>query len=79
MAFDRITFDARITGRQACIRNNRIPVSITVRQIARGAKYETILEGYSDLEGEDIDQAIQYAAWLTSMSEARTETGQGWH
>jgi uncharacterized protein (DUF433 family) len=43
----------------------RIPVSVIVRQIAYGATYEEILEGYPDLEREDIQQAIQYAAWLT--------------
>ena len=26
---------------------------------------EEILKGYPDLEGEDIQQALEYAAWLT--------------
>ena len=63
--FSRITFDPRIMGGRACIRGMRIPVSIIVRQIAHGATYEEILEGYPDLEREDIDQAMRYAAWLT--------------
>ena len=63
--FDRITFDPNIMGGRACIRGMRIPVSVVVRQIAHGATVEEILEGYPDLEHDDIKQAIEYAAWLT--------------
>ncbi len=51
-------------GGRACIRGMRIPVSVIVGQIAHGASFEQILEGYPDLEREDIQQAIEYAAWL---------------
>jgi uncharacterized protein (DUF433 family) len=64
--FNRITFDQSIMGGRACIRGMRIPVSIIVSQIANGADPKEILEGYPDLESEDIYQALQYAAWLTS-------------
>ncbi len=63
--FDRITFDPQIMGGRACIRGMRIPVSVIVGQIAHGAGFEEILEGYPDIEREDIQQAIEYAAWLT--------------
>ena len=63
--FDRITFDSQIMRGRACIRGMRIPVSVIVGQIAHGAPFEEILEGYPDLEREDIQQAIEYAAWLT--------------
>jgi uncharacterized protein (DUF433 family) len=43
----------------------RIPVSVIVGQIAHGATFEEILEGYPDLVKEDIQQAVEYAAWLT--------------
>ena len=43
----------------------RIPVSVIVGQIAHGATFEEILQGYPDLEKEDIQQAVEYAAWLT--------------
>ena len=43
----------------------RIPVSVIVRQIAHGATVEEILEGYPDLEHDDIKHAIEYAARLT--------------
>ena len=63
--FDRITFDAQVMGGRACIRGMRIPVSVIVGQIAHGATFEEILQGYPDLEREDIQQAVEYAAWLT--------------
>lgn len=65
MEFDRITFNPQIMGGRACIRGMRIPVSVVVRQIAHGATVEAILQGYPDLEREDIQQAIEYAAWLS--------------
>ena len=69
--FDRITFDPNIMGGRACIRGMRIPVSVIVGQIAHEATWEQVLEGYPDLERADIQQAIEYAAWLTH-EEVRT-------
>lgn len=63
--FERITFDSKIMGGRACIRGMRIPVSVIVGQIAHGASFGEILGGYSDLEREDIQEALEYAAWLT--------------
>ena len=62
--FDRITFNPQIMGGRACIRGMRIPVSVIVGQIAHGASFAEKLEGFPDLEKEDIQQAIEYAAWL---------------
>jgi uncharacterized protein (DUF433 family) len=63
--FDRITFDPQIMGGRACIRGMRIPVSVIVGQVASGAAVGEILEGYPELEAADIQQALEYAAWLT--------------
>jgi uncharacterized protein (DUF433 family) len=63
--FDRITFDPKIMGGRACIRGMRIPVSVIVSQIAHGAVVEEVLADYPDLEPPDIQQALEYAAWLT--------------
>ena len=62
--FDRVTFDRKIMGGRACIRGMRVPVSVIVSQIAHGASFDEILAGYPDLERDDIQQAIEYAAWL---------------
>ena len=61
---DRITFDSRILGGRTCIRGMRIPVSVIVGQIAHGASWDEVLADYPDLEPEDIQQALSYAAWL---------------
>jgi uncharacterized protein (DUF433 family) len=63
--FERITFDPNVMGGRACIRGMRLPVSVIVGQIVHGASIEEILEGYPDLEREDVQSALEYAAWLT--------------
>jgi len=63
--FDRITFDPKIMGGRACIRGMRIPVSVIVGQIAHGATVDEVLADYPDLERGDVQQALEYAAWLT--------------
>ena len=62
--FDRITFDPQIVGGRACIRGMRLPVSVIIGQIAHGATTEEVLADYPDLELGDIQQALEYAAWL---------------
>ena len=62
--FERITFDSQIMGGRACIRGMRIPVSVVVGQITHGATVEDVLDDYPNLEPEDIQQALAYAAWL---------------
>jgi len=68
---ERITFDTRIMGGRACIRGMRIPVSVIVRQIAHGASREEVIADFPDLEPQDIQQALEYAAWL-SQEEVKT-------
>lgn len=70
-AFDRITFDPSILGGRACIRGMRIPVSVIVKQIAHGATREEVLQDYPDLEATDVQQALEYVAWL-SQEETRS-------
>lgn len=62
--FDRITFQSEIMGGRACIRGMRITVSLLLGQIAHGASTDEILVQYPDLEKEDVQQALEYAAWL---------------
>ena len=50
----RIAFNPQIRGGRACIRGMCIPVSVIVGQIAHGATCGEILEGFPDLEKEDI-------------------------
>ena len=41
----------------------RISVSLIVNLVAKGMTTEEILEEYPDLEAQDIQQALRYAAW----------------
>jgi uncharacterized protein (DUF433 family) len=61
--FDRITSDPNILGGRACIRGMRISVSLIVNLVANGMTVEEIIVEYPDLEPEDIQQALCYAAW----------------
>lgn len=61
----RITFDSKQMGGQACIRGLRIPVSLVINLLANGMTWDEILKEYPDLEPEDIKEALQYAALLT--------------
>jgi uncharacterized protein (DUF433 family) len=63
--FDRITFNPDILGGKACIRGMRISVSLIVNLVANGLTTAEILTEYPDLEFEDIQQALRYAAWTT--------------
>ncbi|MBK5964027.1 hypothetical protein CCR95_07980 [Thiocystis minor] len=65
-AFQRITFDPRIMGGQACIRGLRITAALIIRLVAQGRSRDAILAEYPDLEPEDIHEALSYAAWLAS-------------
>jgi uncharacterized protein (DUF433 family) len=66
MNFERITFDNKIMGGQACIRGLRVPVSLIVNLVANGASFSDIKNEYEYLEEEDIKQALHFAAWAAS-------------
>lgn len=61
--FNRITFDPNVLGGKACIRGMRISVALIVNLVANGMTTEEILEEYPDLEAQDIQQSLRYAAW----------------
>ena len=62
MNFDRITIDpARMNG-QPCVRNMRLTVRRVVELAAFYPNREELREEYPELEDEDIQQALLYAA-----------------
>jgi uncharacterized protein (DUF433 family) len=63
---DRITVNPEICLGQPTIRDMRITVSVILKQIANGMGIKEILKVYPELEEEDITQAFNYAAWLSS-------------
>jgi uncharacterized protein (DUF433 family) len=62
--FNRITFDSEVMGGRACIRGMRITVALILNLIANGMIAKQIVQEYPYLEEEDIQQCLQYAAWL---------------
>lgn len=65
-SLDRITVDPRICSGQPTIRGMRITISIILKQLASGMSWKEIVDAYPELEQQDIEQAVQYAAWLAS-------------
>ena len=65
---ERITFDPEVKGGRACIRGMRITVSLILNLLANGMTREEILEAYPYLEPEDVQAALNYAAWLADES-----------
>ncbi|MEM3594104.1 MAG: DUF433 domain-containing protein, partial [Candidatus Jordarchaeaceae archaeon] len=64
--FDRITIDPNVMGGQPCIRGLRIPVALIVRLVANGKTFKEIVEDYPELEEDDVKQALEFAAWVTT-------------
>ena len=62
MRFTRITVDPHQMDGVPCIRGLRIPVATVVSMVAEGMTEAEILEAYPDLELEDIQEALRYAA-----------------
>jgi uncharacterized protein (DUF433 family) len=62
MQFSRITINPKQMGGVPCIRGMRIPVATVVGMVAEGISKSEILAAYPDLDREDIDEALRYAA-----------------
>lgn len=62
MKFKRITVNIKQMGGMPCIRGLRIPVATVIEMVAQGMNEDEILKAYPDLEKEDIQEALQYAA-----------------
>jgi uncharacterized protein (DUF433 family) len=61
-SLDRITIDPDQCGGRACIRGMRIRVFDVLDLFAAGLNAEQILEEMPDLNTEDLQAALQYAA-----------------
>jgi uncharacterized protein (DUF433 family) len=57
--FTRIRFDMQIMGGRACIQAMRVPISVNMGWLARGATAQEVLEDYPDLEPEHVQQALE--------------------
>ncbi len=59
---DRITFNPKQCGGRPCIRGMRIRVKDVLELLAAKVSWVDILSDYPDLEEEDIQACIEYAA-----------------
>ena len=62
----RITIEDGKLGGKPCIRGMRIRVSDVLQLLSSGATFDEILADFPYLERADIQQALEYAAWLAS-------------
>ena len=63
---DRITINPNVCLGQPTIRGMRITISVILKMLAGGKSIQEVLKAYSELEPEDVRQAMQYAAWIVS-------------
>ena len=56
-----ITFNPKIFGGKAIIRDRRLAVEHVLEMLAAGDTFETLLESYPWLEQEDIQACLVYA------------------
>lgn len=69
MAFARIVVDHQIMGGVPCIRGTRIPVATVVAMVAEGMAVDEILADFPQLTGEDLREALHYAAAAVDQRE----------
>ena len=62
----RIAVNPQICLGQPTIRGTRITVSVILRMLAGGSSIEEVMDAYPELEAKDVQQALQYAAWVVS-------------
>jgi len=58
---DRIELNPRVCNGKPVIKGTRIPISVILDQIAEGESWESLLNGYPELQKEDIQAALIYA------------------
>lgn len=63
---ERITVNPEVCLGQPTIRGMRITVSVVLKMLAGGASVQEVLVAYPELEAEDIQQAMRFAAWVVA-------------
>jgi uncharacterized protein (DUF433 family) len=60
--FKGITVNPKQMSGEPCIRGLRIPVATIITMVAQGLSTNEILSYYPDLEKEDVEEALNFAA-----------------
>lgn len=64
---ERITIDQNVCHGKPCVRGLRYPVESLLELLASGMTKNEILEDYEDLELEDLNACLIFAAQLTKV------------
>lgn len=64
---ERITIDPAVCHGKPCIRGLRYPVATVLEWLASGMTPEDILTDYEDLQRDDIQAVLAYAARLSHV------------
>ncbi|MGD9262628.1 MAG: DUF433 domain-containing protein [Desulfobacterales bacterium] len=60
--YDRIEINPDVMLGKPVIKGTRIPVELIIRKLGEGAVLEDLLDAYPNLEKDDIQAALLYAA-----------------
>jgi len=71
--FDRITWDPAQMNGQPCVRGMRLTVRRVVEAVALYPNRDDLFRNYPELEPEDIQQALAFAAANLEDSAAETD------
>jgi uncharacterized protein (DUF433 family) len=64
---ERITINEDICHGKPCIRHLRYPVEVILELLSSGMTAEEVLSDYDDLEPEDIQAVLAFAARLSQV------------
>lgn len=64
--YDRISVRVEVLSGKPCIRGTRVGVDLIVHLVASGWTLDQIIDAHPQLTGDDVAQALHYAADLTS-------------
>jgi uncharacterized protein (DUF433 family) len=59
---DKIEINPEVILGKPVIKGTRIPVELIIRKLGEGAVFEDLLDAYPNLQKEDIQAALLYAA-----------------
>lgn len=69
MTLERITVDPEVMGGLPTIRGLRIPVATILAMVADGMTTDEVVTELPDLTGEDVSEALHYAAEAVQIRE----------
>jgi len=70
--YPRITVDPQKMGGVPCIRDLRMPIATILAMLAEGYNVNQILNDHPELEKDDINEVLRYAAEVLRFREIPT-------